>query len=364
MAPPIKRCFTTNTQRRGAMTKYSTRSVYLGIDVHKKTYSVTAVAENTVLKQTSMPASPEALLSFIQRFFPEDHIFSAYEAGFSGFSLHRTLIDNGINNIVVHAASIEVAVNNKCKTDKRDSKKIAMHLFQGKLKSVHIPTIQRENWRAVTRLRLQFVKNKTRVACQIKGMLFCYNLLPHTHNGKTSKKWLKSLLNLKGIDKDVFFSLQSQIQLWLYLDKEIKQIDKRLKIQAREDYEVGNTYMENHGIGLISSRILANELGDLSQFNSESGLSSFTGLTPKEYSSGDNRRLGNISRQGNPIIRGILTEAAWKTIKKDPQLGEVFDRIVRNTGSRKKAILGIARRMIGHTRAKFKYKRQESYVLG
>lgn len=336
------------------MHNNSTQVVFLGIDVHKRTYSVTAVSENIIVKRASMPADPEILLEFIYKFFRDASVHSVYEAGFSGFGLHRFLVDNGIDNIVVHAASIEIEARNKVKNDRRDSEKMAFQLSYGNLKCVNVPSPQRESWRAISRLRTQFVQEKARISCRIKSFLFYFGMLSYKHTGKTSRKWIKSLLALGGINEDVFYYIETSVAAWLFFDDRIKIIEKRLKEQTKKDFKVGSVYQRSHGIGWISSRILSNELGDLSQFHSERALYSFTGLTPCEHSSGDNRRLGNISRQGNPIIRGILTEAAWKAIKIDPYWEEVFDRLVRNTGSRKKAILGIARRMIGHTRAEFK----------
>jgi transposase len=346
------------------MVKYTMPIVYLGIDVHKRTYSVTAVQGNTVLKRATMSAIPEVLVSFIRNFFAGCEVYSAYEAGFSGYGLHRYLLEHNVKNIVVHAASIEVVSNNRAKTDKRDSNKIAFKLSEGKLQSVNIPSVQRENWRAVTRVRLQLVRSRSRTGNQIKSLLHYFSLLPFNYSKRTSKRWLQSLLEqLKGnMDKDVFLAFNMLINNWLYLNKSIKEIDKRLYTQAKEDFEVGSVYLEMAGIGLISARILANELDNLSQFHSQSALYAFVGLTPREYSSGDHIRRGNISRMGNPIIRNILTEAAWTAINKDSYLKSVFDRIQKNTGSRKKAIIAIARKMIGMIRGKFNSKRVQSCI--
>jgi transposase len=110
------------------MKDYTRRKIYLGIDVHKKTYAVTAISENIVVKKATLQASPEGLVTFCKKYFPEASIESAHEAGFSGFHLHRTLEKNGIKNLVIHAAKIEVAVGDRVKTDKRDSLKIAPQL--------------------------------------------------------------------------------------------------------------------------------------------------------------------------------------------------------------------------------------------
>ncbi len=327
--------------------------VFLGIDVHKRTYSVTAVSNNAIVKRASMCADHQGLLAFIHKYFSGATVYSVYEAGFSGFGLHRFLIANGINNIVVHAASIEVS-RSKTKNDKRDSEKMAFQLSHGKCQSVLVPSPERELWRAVSRLRTQYVKERTRISCKIKSLLFYFDMIPYYHRGKTSRKWILKLLEIKEIPSDLKFCINNLVDTWLSLDKKIKEIDKRLKDQARKDFKVGSIYQSDYGIGLTSSRILANELGDLSLFHSSRQLYGYLGLTPTENSSGDIRHLGQISHQGKPIIRAILTEAAWKAIHKDTELIEVFDRLVKNTGSRKKAILGIARRMIGRTRAKFK----------
>jgi hypothetical protein len=88
------------------MKDYTGKKLYLGIDVHKKTYAITAICEGAVVKKATLPASPEGLVSFCTKYFPKASVESAYEAGFSGFYLHRILEKNGIKNLVVHAAGI------------------------------------------------------------------------------------------------------------------------------------------------------------------------------------------------------------------------------------------------------------------
>ncbi len=116
---------------------YTGKTVFVGIDVHKKTYSVAAVVDGVLVKRDGMSASPQRLLAYLNKFFQGAVIKSAYEAGFSGFGLHRILRENGIDNIVVHAASIEVSSRDRVKTDKRDAIKIAMQLSAGRLECIH-----------------------------------------------------------------------------------------------------------------------------------------------------------------------------------------------------------------------------------
>ena len=113
---------------------YNNKIVYTGLDVHKKTYSCVSICEGQVVKRDTMPAKPELLLRYLKNTFHEAaSINTAYEAGFSGFHLHRYLVAGEINNIVVHPGSIEVASRDCVKTDKRDALKIATQLATGRL---------------------------------------------------------------------------------------------------------------------------------------------------------------------------------------------------------------------------------------
>lgn len=99
---------------------YAGKIAYMGIDVHKKTYCCVSICESEVVKRDTLLAHSEGLLNYMNKFFPGAKIKSAYEASFAGFHLHRNLVKNGINNIVVHPASIEVSSRDRVKTDKRD----------------------------------------------------------------------------------------------------------------------------------------------------------------------------------------------------------------------------------------------------
>ncbi len=114
-----------------------------------------------------------------------------------------------------------------------------------------------------------------------------------------------------------------------------------------------SVYKSVPGIGLVGAAVLATELGDMSRFANEKGLFRYTGLTPTESSSGDSVRRGHISRQGAGRLRGLLVEAAWRAISKDIALGEIFNRIAATRG-KKRAIVAIARRLIGRIRACFR----------
>lgn len=333
------------------MKNYKEKTIFIGIDVHKRTYSVTAICEATIVKRDTLKADPNLLVAYLKKRFGEGKIVSAYEAGFCGLHLHRRLLEAGINNIVVHAASIEIS-NDRVKTDKRDSLKIATHLSQGRLKCINIPTVEREDFRTITRTRAAFIKERTRLACQIKSLLNLYGLISAYDEKKVSEKWIRNLSNLQ-LMPGLKFSLEMYVNMWLEFNKKIKEINLEMKEQAKKDSAIDNVYQSCPGIGATSSRILANELGDLLQFSNDRKISSFIGLTPSEYSSGEHVRQGHITKQGRPILRKILVQAAWTAIRHDYELESIFYRIAAKAGV-KRAIVAIARKLIIRIRACFR----------
>ena len=340
------------------MINFTDKTVFLGIDVHKKTYSVTAICEGSMIKRDTFLASPEIFLKYCRRAFQGAKIKSAYEAGFCGFGLHRFLIDNGIENIVVHPASIEVESRNHKKTDKRDSKKIATQLAAGRLEGIYVPTPNQENRRYISRLRETYVKQRTRTAIQLKSFLNVTSLISANESQKISIKYLNKLLALD-LDENLQFYIQKLAKAWLYFNREIKEIEKRLFILIPEEQSLYESYRKIPGFGPRISRILMHELGNTMQFSNEEKLFSFCGLTPSEHSSGEHKRLGHITRQGNPILRKVLVQAAWVAIKKDPYFSEYYEKLSKRKGACR-AIIAVARKLIG--RARCAIKKQELYL--
>ena len=336
------------------MRDYTNKTVFLGIDVHKKTYSVAAICEQIVVKRATLPASPEGLVAFCNKFFPKAALESAYEAGFSGFVLHRTLEKNGIKNLVVHAAGMEIASGDKVKTDKRDSLKIATQLAAHRLKGIHVPSEEREDKRSLTRVRDSIVEHRVTVANQIKSLLHQYGLISPTAQNKVCPKWIKGLEKLS-MGAGVRYALNQLVDMWQHLTAKIKEINTEMVKQADGDNALETIYRSTPGIGPVGARVLANEVEDMSYFENERQLLSYTGLTPSEHSSGGHVRKGHISRQGKTILRKILVLAAWTAIKSDPHLRETYNRISIRAGG-KRAIVAVARRLIGHIRACFRKK--------
>lgn len=336
------------------MKDYTGKTVFIGIDVHKKTYAVTCICEKIIVKRDTLKADGEILFNYLSKYFKGAHLKTVYEAGFSGFVLHRYLLEKGIENRVVHAASVEISARDRVKTDKRDSLKLATQLSDGRLRGIHVPEIEREACRELTRLREKLARDKRRIGNRLKSLLYRQGLIKSEDEDCVSEKWLKKIAQYV-VDPSIKYMIDMCREQWLFILSQIKALDKKLSEQAKADSELEKIYGSVPGIGPVHGRVLANELGDMSQFSNEKKLFSFTGLTPSEHSSGEHRRLGHMSRQGRSILRKTLVEASWVAIEKDVQLKKIFDQISKTAG-KKRAIIGIARRLLGRMRSCLKDK--------
>ena len=333
---------------------YKNKRVFVGIDVHKRTYAVVSSVDGVVIKKWQTAASPEALAHQLKDLYPHSEIYTAYEAGFSAFVLHRVLEKAGIHNLVVNPGSIEVSVHNRVKTDKRDARKIASLLEAGRLKGVRIPTEQAEQQRLLTRTRAQLVGERTALKNMIRMRAHQFGLIAPDNRRIMSHQFVGELLE-QAPAPEFTVTINAYWRIWKSLDTEIKLLEAELRKQAQQDGRE-ETYRSAPGIGPLSARILSNELGDMSQFENERQLFSYTGLTPSEHSSGDSIRRGHITRQGNTRVRCVLCEAAWTAIRKDQSLKDFFNNLYPRAG-KKKAIVAVARKLVGRIRAAFRQQK-------
>jgi len=331
---------------------YAGECVYVGVDVHKETYTVTCVCHKQIVKTATVQAEPASLAASLRRWFPGATLASAYEAGFSAFVLHRALTKAGISNIVVNPASLAVAANDKVKTDRRDSKRLAVDLADGRLRGIYVPTEEEELARLLPRTRAQLVEHRATLARQIKAKLHQFGLIAPSSRRLLSHRYLREIESWT-LPPELRASLKLLAEQWRFVTRQLIEMRRLLREQATAQAAIDKVYRSVPGIGEVVARTLATELGDMTRFANERALFSYTGLTPSEYSSGAAVRRGPISRQGSSRVRHLLVETAWRALPYDAVLQTMFERIAATRG-KKRAIVAIARRLIGRIRACFR----------
>lgn len=133
---------------------FSGMNIYAGIDVHKKSWSVTVLADEQEHRTFNQPPDAQTLFNYLNKHFPGAQYKSAYEAGFCGYGHHRQLMKLGIDNCVINPADVPTTGKDKAgKNDKVDSRKIARGLRNGSLIGIHIFDEAGQDLRSFARMR-------------------------------------------------------------------------------------------------------------------------------------------------------------------------------------------------------------------
>ncbi len=323
------------------------KTVFVGLDLHKENWQITAIADAEVVFENRIAGCWEELKKVLDKFQDADAIETVYEAGCHGFWVYDQLVEYGVQCIVTPPSLLPVEAGNHVKTDRRDSRKLAALLSKGMLKQVWVPSVQERHFRQVLRRRRQLVRERVRVQNQILSELLQFGMRFPKPQGRWGRQVKENLWRIKFPDRLVQVSFESLLMHYGQLDAQVKtQTDLIYELAKRPEYAEGvKIYTSAPGIGVLTAMEILLEIGDMSRFRKAKSLGAYVGLTPSQYSSGEKVRMGRITRVGKASVRAALIEAAWTAIRKDAALREIYERLRARAGA-KRAIVGIARRLL------------------
>jgi transposase len=316
------------------------RVVKLGLDIH----SSLIVVVRQVDEQASQPPqrfSEEAFIGFVNRQLAQaDSVHSCYEAGPFGYVLHRRLVRLGVHNLVVRPRDGST-YGERVKTDGRDAGALCSCLDRylagnrGALAVVWIPSEAQELARGVGRQRQTLARERVRLALRGKGLARLRGLsLPGTW-------WQERVFPKLELPDDLRAQLASWQRILLPIDAELSALTAQLQ-------EAAPAQLPSF-LGSMTWELLRREVGDWKRFRNRRQVASYTGLCPSEHSSGQSRTQGSITRHGNPRIRHLLVEAAWRLLRNQPTYRSVAKWreafLAASPSRRKKIIVAIARQL-------------------
>jgi transposase len=284
---------------------------FVGLDVHADSIAI-AVAEPGRGEPDGLATIPNDTVMLLKRLRKLGRVKCCYEAGPTGFGLHRDLTAAGIDCIVVAPSLVPMKAGDRVKTDRRDAAKLARFLRSGDLTEVHVPDAATEAMRDLERAR-DAAKRAERAARHQLGKF----LLRHGRRWPGKTAW--TACHLEWIRAQRFEHEAQQRVLEDYLqtvedngervDRHTKSIVELVESWSRKP--LVKALQALRGVNVIAATVLAAELGDLARFETAPKLMGYLGLVPSEHSSGEARQQGRITRAGNTYARRILVEAAW-----------------------------------------------------
>lgn len=330
--------------------------LYIGIDIHKRSWKVHCSTNLFAGKSFSMKPYPEELYRYVNKHYPNFEVTTAYEAGCCGYKAHRFFESYGWKSLVVNPADIQRKGKERFnKTDKIDAQLISRELKDGRLSSIPVPDKEREELRSLFRRRNDLVKDYRRIKSLVKMQLLYYGIdIPEEHdNDHWSHKfrdWIDKLEFNYTTGKE---SLKSKMRSFRFIDKELREVSNQLRAYCRKHYKKDYYLLRSvPGIGGIVACGILSELGDLKRFNNLKHLAGYVGIVPGVHQSGANYKTMGMNPRAHRLIRSYFIEASWQAIRTDPVMQAYYRKHLGKDN--KKIIIKIARKLLSRTLAVIK----------
>jgi transposase len=287
--------------------------VWMGLDVHKDSISAAILDDQDETPRIDGVASdPDAVRRLIERVGGRERLRVCYEAGPTGYELHRQLTGMGVHCQVIAPSLIPRAPGDRVKTDRRDAARLVRLFRSGNLVAIRVPTPTEEAVRDLCRARADVVADLLRARQRLSKFLLRHGRVYRRGTAWTAThhQWLASV---QFAEPALGETLRHYRAILDERQADLDAIERDLRPWARrapfaEQVARLGCY---RGIAELGGLTLATEVCDWRRFASAPDFMSFTGLTPSEHSSGGSRWRGHITHAGNEHLRTQLVESAW-----------------------------------------------------
>jgi len=288
-------------------------------------------------------------------------VLSCYEAGRDGFWLHRFLQKQGVTNLVVDSASIEVnRRKRRAKTDRMDVGKLLTMLIrynQGEKKVwsiVHVPTPEEEDQRQLHRELMSMRAERTHHINRIKGLLASQGVALSIKKDFLSCLDGVRLWDGSKLPTDLRAAIEREYARCQLVKLQIDQLERSREEALRTSrvpaVEQVRKLLRIRAIGMNAAWAYVMEFFSWCGFHNRREVGSLAGLTPTPYQSGESAREQGISKAGNRRIRTMAIEIAWCWLRYQPesQLSRWYHERFAQGGNRARriGIVALARKLL------------------
>ena len=305
---------------------------YVGLDVHLRQTTICVLDRyGRVAKRRTIHGEMRTVLAELARL--KGKWSACYEAScgygpwFEGLSKLAHVVK------VAHPGKLRLIYRSKRKSDRVDAEKLAKLLYLNEVPEVHVPDAGVRAWREMIVFRKKVSHKITGAKSRIRAFLrSAGQAAPRSLWSRKGLAWLSGLrfdLPLRTIQLEMLlddlFALQARIKR---LEKELNAISL-----AHPGVQV---LMTIPGIGVRTAEAFVAHVDRTERFDRISAIGSYVGLVPCQDQSAGKNRLGHITKEGPPVVRGLLVEAAWQAKRCSPKACAFFERVRRGDPERKK----------------------------
>jgi transposase len=291
-------------------------TLFVGLDVHKDSIAVAYAREarDTEVIFMGRIGTRQCDIDKLIRTLSSKakQLVFVYEAGPCGYWRYRYLTKKNLRCWVVAPSRVPKKAGDRVKTDRRDAIQLARLRRSGDLTPVYVPTVEDEAIRDLTRAREDASRALKAAKYRLKAFLLRQDIRYEGRAtwGPAHLRWLAEVVCATPAQQLVF---QEYVRAVSEHQERLHRLEAELREQAQawRLYPVVQAIQAMRGVQFTVAVILIAELGDLTRFDTPRQLMSSLGLTPSEYSSGERRRHGTITKAGNTFARRALIEGAW-----------------------------------------------------
>jgi transposase len=321
---------------------------YVGVDLHKHSITVCVMEivrgkRKVTARRTFSCKRIEAIRAFFEK-LEEFEVVVEATANYEWFFL--LIEDLAARLMLAHPKKLRIIAESKHKSDKVDAEVLAEFLALDMIPEAWRPSPRVRQHRVLVRHRHWIQNRITSLKCKLRDKLAHYNADIAELFTSRGKEHLARLA-MSDADRFVVEHLQQQLAL---LTKQLAEADAKLAEFAeaapageQEAREVLDTIPQ---VGAVTIDVVLSELGDWRRFRSGRRAVSYAGLDPGCRQSDRKRHELKITKEGSTLLRWVLVEAAWRLVGRYRRWGQIYEKLKRNTGSCKKAIVGVARRLL------------------
>ena len=309
---------------------------HVGLDIHSKRVTICVLGETGQLFRRCSVRSVEEMLGIL-RGLP-DRFEVCYEASCGYGHYHDLLKPLAVRVLVAHPGQLRLIFRSKDKNDRNDAERLAKLLYLGETPTVHVPSQEVRTWRELINCRSQVIAKRTRAKNAVRALLRSAGVAPAKKPGMWTKKglaWLRRVdlpTTSQQLRRDL---LLEEIET---LIRQVRRIEQQLNRQAEQTAGVA-LLRTIPGVGIRTAEALAAFIDDPQRFRDAKAVGRYFGLVPSQDQSGDRNRLGHITREGAPVVRQLVAEAAWQAVRRSPTVRAFFERVGRGDPQRKKIAL-------------------------
>jgi transposase len=319
--------------------------IKIAIDMHLKSFRVVRQMDHALVQPAQRFEAPRFYQWLEKEKEKAERVAVCYEAGCFGYEPARRMQGMGVEVYVIAPQSWDEQRKRQT-NDKWDAAVMCRRLSEyldGHLKAlsvVHIPSRQEEERRAVGRFREQLCKEIRRMQAMGRSLLLQREMA-------VRGRWWRGA-TWEAITQGMPSWVIHQLQTWKEL---IEQLEKGVSQEEKQLRSTGAAEPVLFGEGELTHALLKRELINIERFKNARQVGNYYGLCPSESSSGPSRRLGPITKHGNPRLRRLMVELAWRIVRFQPQYvalrrwRPVLLEGKTGAAARKKAIVAVARRL-------------------